>query len=937
MTTIVPLESKDLNDPYYKDFLTRAKNDFGLDPDQVLDMNDPMTKLTMTIVLTTLEQGRNNYSYDQYVKGIAKSIGIDPGEYDKEVNQTQLGFENATGTSGYVSPAAPAVVKGGSTISMAIAMPYISAVGTGTGVDLMTSTSLGGFGGYINKAVDTVTNGIKTITGAFTGSTAGTTITPARDGSIAGASNIVVLSAGTNDYKGNPAAVQANIDSTVKGLQEKGYEVVIIRPKEGYSSEAVDAVAAKYGLTKINPTYPADDFHPKSYAEVAAKINEATGGKAGQARYIGDSIAKGTGDAAKGDVSQTRVGAGVSEIKGYVENTDRAAAVPGPYPVERPPEGFLNASRSDNYDRDGNIVGRTYTNSDGRQVVVSKMADGSVTYVNPKSGNTVDPTTGNETTAQGELVYSRTVGTGTGEIQVYDLPPTTRLLDKAPSAAEIGVPSGSGLNVQTTYNADGSFQKAVYTNGDVTKTIYADGKIEQNGATITNYFGNQTAITSPPTAAQAGFSEDTLVNARYDENNKLVSVQYTPPAANPQFDTGETYTLDVRTGKLVNDVTGEVQGTVSTKVDNGSNQAQYNYLQQQKSNIDAEAEARAGTDNPMSAGEYLQRTQAIRSQESALTNGYIPNEAGQSVQVASLNVGTAKDFVDTTSVVTSNQTEIPLPPVRPNNLDIIAQPGYNDSIASINGTPLSSPGIIAQPGYNNSIASITGTPLAAPIDASRLDPTQIDWGRNNGQPAQTIVDAVPTNAAVTTAATKLEPVYDMANGAFMGYQEVPATVNPAASSNTNTPAVIVDDPSKFSNRVLPNQSGGGTAEQPFGPSGQVNTDYYGNQPVTAMGADGQPIQTSSTFTSTSGPSMGFNAPGDQFQGGTNTGQFGIGGVTSDQGTVASSTPLSTPTSTDKNGTTTSGDSESQGGANDASSAGNPVASAAGAGMGGGGC
>ena len=903
MTTLA-LDQKDLTDPYYKDFLTRAKNDFGLDPDQVLDMNDPMTKLTMTIILTTLEQGRNNYSYDQYVKGIAKSIGIDPGEYDREVNQTQLGFENATGTSGYVSPASPAVVKGGSTISIAIAMPYISAVGSGTGVDLMTSTSLGGFGGYINKAVDTVTNGIKTITGAFTGSTSGTTITPARDGSIAGASNIVVLSIGSNDYRGDQTAVQVNIESTVRGLREKGYEVVIIRPKEGYSSAAVDAVAAKYGLTKINPTYPVDDFHPTSYADVAARINEATGGKAGQARYIGDSIAKGTGDAAKGDVSQTKVGAAASEIKGYVENTDRAAAVPGPYPVERPPEGFLNASRSDNYDRDGNIVGRTYTNSDGRQVVVSKMSDGSVTYVNPKSGNTVDPTTGNETTAQGDLVYSRTVGTGTGEIQVYDLPPASRLLDKAPPASEIGVPTGAGLTVQTTYNADGSFQKAMYTNGEMTKTIYADGKIEQNGVTVTNYFGNQTSITSPPTPAQAGFSDDTLVNARYDENNKLVSVQYTPPTLPTQSETGPTYTLDIKTGKLVNDVTGEIQGTVSTRVDNFASQAQYNYLQQQRSNIDSEAEARAGTDNPMSAGEYLQRTQVIRSQESVLTNNYIPNEAGQSVQVASLNVGNARDFVDTTSVVTSNQ---------------ISQPGYNDSITSITGTPLLSPGIIAQPGYNDSIASITGTSLAAPIsiyNTGRLDPNQIDWGRNNGQPAQTIIDAVPTNtvAVATTAA-----------------------INPAASSNTNTPAVRVDD-AKFDNRVLPNQSGGGTAQQPFGPSGQVNTDFYGNQPVTAR-VDGQDVQTASTFTSTSGSTVEDNAPGGQFQTSTNTGGFGIGGVTSDDGTVSPSTPFSdpTPTSTDSNGTTTAGDSESQGGKNEPSGAGNPVASAAGAAMGGGGC
>ena len=41
------------NDPKFKDFVSRAQSIFGLDPNQQIDVNDPMTKLTMAIVLTT--------------------------------------------------------------------------------------------------------------------------------------------------------------------------------------------------------------------------------------------------------------------------------------------------------------------------------------------------------------------------------------------------------------------------------------------------------------------------------------------------------------------------------------------------------------------------------------------------------------------------------------------------------------------------------------------------------------------------------------------------------------------------------------------------------------------------------------------------------------------------------------------------------------------
>ena len=78
------------NSPVYKDFVTRAQTVFGLDPNQIIDVNDPVTKLTMSIMLTTLEQGKNNYSYDQYIKGIAKGTGIQASVLRSEEHTSEL-------------------------------------------------------------------------------------------------------------------------------------------------------------------------------------------------------------------------------------------------------------------------------------------------------------------------------------------------------------------------------------------------------------------------------------------------------------------------------------------------------------------------------------------------------------------------------------------------------------------------------------------------------------------------------------------------------------------------------------------------------------------------------------------------------------------------------------------------------------------------------
>ena len=291
------------NDPKFKDFVSRAQSIFGLDPNQQIDVNDPMTKLTMAIVLTTLEQGRDNYSYDQYVKGIAKSIGIDPAEFDSEVNQTTMGFENNSGNTDYVSPATPAVSKGSSTVPQVNVSGYIN-VGIAASLPAMNNIVAGsGLTSYISSQFSGTSTGVISSSGTPTG-----TIVPSGVSVNTSGNNIAILSTGTNSFSSDPGALRAQIDQTVKGLQAQGYQVVMVMPKPEVNGtttayDAAKAVGDQYGLTQVNPIYPAGNgFHPTSYQAVVQQISEATGVPIDQLKksnvpVLGDSIGQGVGQA----------------------------------------------------------------------------------------------------------------------------------------------------------------------------------------------------------------------------------------------------------------------------------------------------------------------------------------------------------------------------------------------------------------------------------------------------------------------------------------------------------------------------------------------------------------------------------------------------------------------------------------------------------------
>ena len=236
-------------------------------------------------------------------------------------------------------------------------------------------------------------------------------------------------------------------------------------------------------------------------------------------------------------------------------------------------------------------------------------------------------------------------------------------------------------------------------------------------------------------------------------------------------------------------------------------------------------------------------------------------------------------------------------------------------------------GYIAQPGYNTGIAPITGT---------ALDPTTRELG---------------TIAATTSMTNQI---------GGMNTTQGTSTNDPAVSSNTATPAVVVDDPN-----VLPAGYGQETGYQTSfyvgtgTPAVQGPNDYG----ATATGAYTEvagyvtPVDTSSsntvslpTFAQAGINGGGLTSTTATYGPATTAGGFGVLGPESSQTLapgytattpVATATDLTTPTTTttsgDGTGTVTNAGVDSQAGSVNTSSPGGPASSAASAAMGGGGC
>jgi hypothetical protein len=225
-------------DPNITDFIAQAVSKFGVSPTQPIDVSDPLTRLSMAVIITNIEQGRDIYSYDQFVKGSAMSSGVDQDTYNTLVNAVSLGFENFQADGGFVSPAIPSVSSGGSSVptnlssyiqaaeivakipgtsvnSIISATDAILAVNALNGINPLTGLTNGlsaptgvntnnplgdffsGIGQKVSGAVSSVTNALgittSTNTSAVTGAVAGTLTAGKPDVAVVGDSIAVGL------------------------------------------------------------------------------------------------------------------------------------------------------------------------------------------------------------------------------------------------------------------------------------------------------------------------------------------------------------------------------------------------------------------------------------------------------------------------------------------------------------------------------------------------------------------------------------------------------------------------------------------------------------------------------------------------------------------------------------------------------------------------
>lgn len=134
-----------------------------------------------------------------------------------------------------------------------------------------------------------------------------------------------VLSAGTNDYK-DPKTAKANIEKSIKELQAKGYNVVVVPPSEqgeyAEVSKAVQEAATGTGATIEKGQYDKKD-PTRPYTHLTGPEQTRIGEKYKGALHVGDSNSSGIN---KGDVSgRIKTGAGTAEILKFIKDIPKVA------------------------------------------------------------------------------------------------------------------------------------------------------------------------------------------------------------------------------------------------------------------------------------------------------------------------------------------------------------------------------------------------------------------------------------------------------------------------------------------------------------------------------------------------------------------------------------------------------------------------------------
>ena len=202
-----------------------------------------------------------------------------------------------------------------------------------------------------------------------------------------------VLAAGTNDY-GNPAAAKMNVAKTIKELQSKGYNVVVVPPNESGQfagvSKAVQEAAASSGASIEKGKYdPNDPLHLQM--SEASRIKQ----KYGNAQIIGDSNAVRIAGGSMQNVSGQRVvGAGTDDIVRFAQGMGRVAPAAQPTSqVQSVPQQLVAPQQLEQYP-DYNtpqnnvtiipmMMGSSGGGSQQRPMVVSSGGGGGTTIMPP--------------------------------------------------------------------------------------------------------------------------------------------------------------------------------------------------------------------------------------------------------------------------------------------------------------------------------------------------------------------------------------------------------------------------------------------------------------------------------------------------------------------------------------------------------------------------
>lgn len=593
-----------INDPTYKNFLSKVLNDFGFDITQPIDMNDPMTKLVMTIAITNTEQGRDVYNYDQFIKGCAASIGIDPATMDNAINPTTLGFENNSGSVGYVPPTLPSILRGGSSIPLNYSS-YISA-------GIAATAASGQYNGF----------GFGGITSPFNSSSAGV-VNPGSVTSAAGAGTFVPVSAGglTPGTLIGDAALKSQLESVIaQDRIDAGLPPTLSNAEWSALKGAVGTEGGDPGATMaaiLNRSYAGGDpidavvFSQSQFSVVNAVTGSVDPITSAQSGRVADDMSR-FNSAALNPATATMGQAVNTFQKPYDAGVTNFNSVVAANPPSGTPYATINNQRyaigspDANYNVNGEQnsakwqqglanQGKTIPNipADANQAAAINPPDGykvtglaSNTVTDSATGKQIGVPVGVTMTKDGKEYTLYTSGPKIG--QIVDNQGTVVSQQSTASNASTGTwttpPPASALGLSSdwkgpaTYGPDGKLTSQTFINPKDPNdyiTVGVDGKIITNTAlsdTTSNFnqIGTVSAAATPPLAPITNIpSSDTLgLPAGTSVTSSAISyttdtlgvktissvqkVEYTTPD-------GTVFNMD-NTGKLTNASTGAVVG-----------------------------------------------------------------------------------------------------------------------------------------------------------------------------------------------------------------------------------------------------------------------------------------------------------------------------------------------------------------------------------------